>query len=121
MCQTATYSMIVAQLVNRRREALGLSQADFFARSGLTQSSWSRINRGLSFFTLEELRAACRALDLPMPEVLGEADRAAEDLAKREDVEVLENLKGSQNKALLPGIIAGAALAFLIARIRRAR
>ncbi len=121
MQQTTTYSMIVAQLVNRRRGSLGLGQADFFRRSGLTQSSWSRINRGLSFFTLEELRAACRALDLPMPDVLGEADRAAEDLARREDVAVLENLKGSQNKALLPGIIAGAALAFLIGRILRGK
>ena len=121
MQQTATYSMIVAQLVNRRREALGLGQAAFFERSGLTQSSWSRINRGLSFFTLEELRAACRALDLALPEVLAQADRAAEDLTEREGVEVLENLKGSQNKALLPGIIAGAALAFLIGRILRRR
>jgi transcriptional regulator with XRE-family HTH domain len=126
MQQTATYSMIVAQLLSRRREELALSQADFFERSGLTQSTWSRINRGLSLFTLEEMRAACQALNVDMPEILGSADRAAAALPRHEDVEVLENLvlenlKGSENKSLLPTIIAGAALAFLIARILKAR
>ena len=121
MQQTATYSMIVAQLLNRRREELGLSQAEFFGRSGLTQSTWSRINRGLSLFTLEEMRAACQALNLDMPDILGSADWAAAALPEHEDVEVLENLKGSENKSLLPTIIAGAALAFLIARILKGR
>lgn len=111
--------MIVAQLLNKNRETKGIAQAKFLEGTGLSQSSWSRINRGLSIFSLEEVRAACAFLKLNMPDLMRRADKAAELLPKQEDIQVLQSTKGTDNKALLPTIIAAAALGFLIARILR--
>ena len=117
MQQNTTYSMIVAQLLNQEREMQGLNQSEFFKNAKLSQSSWSRINRGLSHFTLEELRATCSVLSLEMTKLLGEADKITKLLPDREDVAILDTVKGSDNKSILPTIIAGAALAFLISRL----
>ena len=109
--------MIVAQLLDESRKSVNLNQADFFKQAGISQSSWSRINRGLSYFTLEEMRSACGVIGVKMQEVLKDADQASELLPKKEGVEILRNLKGSENKSMLPTIIAGAALGFLIFRL----
>lgn len=112
-----TYSMIVAQLLNEKREMLGLSQSEFLQKSGLTQSSWSRINRGLSYFTLEELKAACRSLSTDLASVIQDAEQVSSQLPKTEGVEVVETTKAAENKSMLPTIIAATALAFLISRL----
>ncbi|WP_417842119.1 helix-turn-helix domain-containing protein [Terasakiella sp.] len=117
MDQNTTYSMIVAQLLDFQRKTMGLKQADFFRASGISQSSWARVNRGISHFTLEEMRAACRVLGVELTKILEEADEASEKLPNQEGIAVLENLKGSENKSLVPTIIAGAALGFLISRL----
>lgn len=109
--------MIVAQVLNRYREDAGLSQADFLDRARLTQSTWSRINRGLSHLSLEELRVACSALGVTQKEVIEKSEDASQRLQNEEGIGILDTLKGSENKLLLPTIIAGAALAFLIARL----
>ena len=115
--QNTTYSMIVAQLLENYRKQQELNQGDFFARAGISQSSWSRINRGLSHFTLEEMRAACSVLGVKMRKIIDEADTASTLLPKEEDIQILENLKGSENKSMLPTIIAGAALGYLVLRL----
>ena len=116
MSQNATYSMIITQLLNDHRDADGMSLSDFLTTSGLSQSTWSRISRGISHFSIEELRATCNALSLDLSEIIKTADRLARDLPEAEGVNVLDNLKGTENKSILPTIIAGAALAFLISR-----
>lgn len=115
--RNTTYSMIVAQLLDGYRKEQGLNQGEFFARAGISQSSWSRINRGVSHFTLEEMRPACREIGVEMTEILEEANKAAELLPLKEGIHILENLKGSENKSFVPTIIAGAALGYLIFRL----
>ena len=119
--QHTTYSMIVAQLLNERRDAAGLSQAQFLDRIGMTQSSWSRITRGLSHFSLEELRVIGEALTIKISALIESADKIAILLPKKEGIEVLQNTKAVDNKSLIPTIIAGAALAFLIARLLKSK
>ena len=115
----ATYSMIVARLLEEKRENQGISQAEFLGRAGLTQSSWSRVNRGLSHFSLEELRAACIAVNADITTIIGQSEMAASALPDAEGVSIIENTKASDNKSLIPTIIAAAALGFLIARLMR--
>ncbi len=115
--QRTTYSMIVARLINEHRVKANISQTQFLDRIGMTQSSWSRINRGLSHFSLEELRLACEALAQKMPDLIKKADKAANLLPEKEGIEVLQTTKASENKSLIPTIIASAVLGFLIARL----
>lgn len=115
--KNATYSMIVAQLLNQKREDLNIGQSSFLERARLSQSSWSRINRGLSYFTLEELRVACGAVSTDMNNLLRDANKAAELLPNEENINILDSVKSSDNKFVLPTIIAGAVLGFLIFRL----
>jgi|ETNmetMinimDraft_23_1059889.scaffolds.fasta_scaffold331197_1 transcriptional regulator with XRE-family HTH domain len=119
IAQNTTYSMIVAQLLENIRNQQSMNQNDFLKKAGMSQSSWSRINRGISHFTLEEMRAACDALEVRMKNVLADADQASVLLPQEEGIHILENLKGSENKPILPTIIAGAALGFLVFRLLR--
>lgn len=115
--KNATYSMIVAQLLNQKRGDLNIDQSSFLERARLSQSSWSRINRGLSYFTLEELRLACGAVSVDMNNLLRDANKVAELLPDKENINILDSVKGSDNKSILSTIIAGAVLGFLILRL----
>lgn len=117
IAQNTTFSMIVAQLLEDARTKQSLNQGEFLKRAGLSQSSWSRINRGLSHFTLEETRAACVAVGVKLIDVMGDADEASKRLPKEEGIDVLETLKPSKNKSILPTIIASATLGYLIFRL----
>jgi hypothetical protein len=63
------------------------------------------------------MRSACQALEVDMDNIIKDANKVSKKLPEIENIEVLDNLKGSENKSLLPQIIAGAALGFLIFRL----
>ena len=113
--------MIVAQLLDRERQHKGFTQAEFLAAAKMSQSSWSRINRGRSFFTLEELRLACQAVGAQLSTVIVRADELARLLPKKEKIEVVERKTGGEKNSILPTVIASAALAFLIARLLQSK
>ncbi len=115
--QNATYSMSAAQLLEDCRKKQDLNQGEFFGRAGIFQSSWSHINRGTFHFTLKETRSACTVLGVNMREVLADVDDVTKMLPDKEGVQVLDSLKGSENKSLLPTIIADSALGYLILRL----
>ncbi len=114
---TTTYSMVIAQLLEDHRKKLDLNQGEFLDSAKITQSSWSRINRGLSHLTLEETRSACFAVGTDMKTVLADAEKVTKLLPEKEGIEILEGMKGSDNKSAIPNIIAGAALGFLVLRL----
>lgn len=116
---TATFSMIVASLIVTARERKEMSLQAFLEAIEMSQSSWSRITRGQSFFTLEELRASCRVLELTMSDVIRDAENASIKLTKHEDIQILDERKASNRKAIATAVIAVAALGFLISRLSR--
>ena len=113
-----TISMIVSQLLNQRREETGQTQKAFLRASGLSQATWSRVSRGLSGFSVEDLRGACRALDMDCAELIATAEQVEAGLPQM-DVQVVRT-SGPTDAAKFAGtFLAGAALAFLISRILR--
>jgi transcriptional regulator with XRE-family HTH domain len=127
---SSTFSMILCQLLAQKMDAKGLTQKDFFQRSGISQATWSRINRGLSALTAEDLHSAARTLESPLPYLMEEAEFVSQGLPEM-DVEVVEvpkNPRGPKAKkqkekkdsdagSVIVTVIATAALAFLISRI----
>ncbi|WP_145996692.1 helix-turn-helix domain-containing protein [Monaibacterium marinum] len=113
----ATYSMIICTLISQRLEERGLTQQDFFRRSGIATGTWSRIARGQAHFQIEDLRSACRVLNWSIGNLTSQADKMAEALEKKEDVNVVskEELKAGDSNT--GAFIAGAALAFLLTRL----
>jgi len=111
-----TFSMILAQLLSQRHEAAQLTQKEFLAESGISQATWSRIARGQSSFSIEDLKSACRVLRTDCGELIQNAEHIEDGLPKME-VKVVPPV-GSSSKANYAGaFIAGAVLAFLISRL----
>ena len=115
---SVTYSMIVSQLLLERLRDIGLTQKDFFQKSGVSQATWSRISRGLAKISIEDLRSACSAVGIPISELIEDAEKVSTELPEM-DVMVVDDLKELDGKTIATIIIAGAALAFLISRILR--
>ena len=111
--------MIVAELLAQGCNARGISAKAFFEGSGISQPTWSRIMRGQTKMSLEDLRSGCEYLGVSMPKLLERAEYIAANLPS-EKVDVIEP-QGTQHKAESSNvgavILASAALAFLISRM----
>ena len=69
------YSSIVGSVVARRRAELGVDQTALATAIGMTQSSWSRIECGISAFPVELLARVARVLRVTPHEILEAAER----------------------------------------------
>lgn len=113
----ATYSMILCTLLSQKLEALGMQQQKFFRKSGIATGTWSRIARGQAHFQIEDLRSACRVLEISVGELTTEADKLATKLERKEDVNVVTKEELKSEGSGTGAVIAAAALAFLLMRL----
>ena len=110
-----TYSAVVGRILAMRREQLGLEQVDIARRLGVSQSTWSRLERGETAITVEMLAKVAEALDTAPGHILGEAEQAKNGLAQM-GFNVLLNRPQSPGKTALV-LLSGAVLGFLIAKV----
>lgn len=71
-----TYQTIVGEVIVLRRKDLGLNQADLAERIGMSQSAWSRVEKGLSNLTVEQLTKVASVLRVAPNQIISEADQA---------------------------------------------
>ena len=70
------YLMQIGDLVKNRRLDLGLTQQELEARSGVTQSMISKLEKGAApNISVEALRKLAKALNCALVDLLPEADR----------------------------------------------
>jgi len=98
-----TYPALVGNVVARLRKEQGLGQAEFAATVGLGQSTWSRVEKGQSALTVEQLARTAAALGLKPHELLRIVDGASERLAEQGIGTLLDRI-GANNMALLGAI-----------------
>lgn len=115
MKPATTYPAIVGCLLANSRKRKGLDQAKVAAAMGLSQASWSRIERGETALSVDQLHRAAEVLGENTWEVLRSADQAVSGL-KRDGVEVrsLRAEEAVQQGLVLIGV---AALAILVAKL----
>jgi len=104
----------VGRILAMRREELALEQTDIAKNVGVSQSTWSRIERGESAFTVDQLGKAARALGASPGQLLQQADDAAAGLAELNVIIEPERPSRSTETALT--LIGAAVLGFLIAK-----
>lgn len=125
----STHSMILCQILMMEVESQGMAKQDFFEKSGISQATWSRINRGKSQLVFEDLRRAANILGVSLTVLIEKADKIATELPN-EDVEVVDLPKkprgsGSKSKKdnsvseVVGTVIVVGALAFLISKIMK--
>jgi len=77
-----TYAAIVGIVLVRTRTELALDQSAVAAAVGVTQSTWSRIERGISPLTIEQLRSVSDALHSSPSAITARADALAARVAQ---------------------------------------
>ena len=106
-----TYSAIVGQVLAVEREKAGFSQGVFAKNMTISQATWSRIEKGNSGFSIEQLAQAAQLLSKAPAEILQLADNVAQDL-RNKNMKVEATRKQGSNAGLL--LLGGAAIAALV-------
>lgn len=102
------YPAVVGKILASVRDRRGEKQGDFAARVGLSQSAYSRLEKGDSVMNLAQLHKVCAELQVTPGEVLNRADQIEQQL-KAQGVEV-QHEKPDDQAALLVGLALLAAL-----------
>jgi len=92
----------------------GLNQAEFARKLGLTQSGWSRIERGETALGIDQLFQVAAALGRRPSELLVLTERALSDL-QRSGYDIVSGRLPPKEPTTGTAFLAGAALAALIA------
>lgn len=74
--EVTTYPALVGNVLGRFRKISNLDQGKFAEQLGLSQSAWSRIERGIAVINVEQLNVAATMLGVTAGQVLIEADAA---------------------------------------------
>lgn len=98
-----TYPALVGNILAQLRKQRGLGQAEFAAMLGLGQSTWSRIEKGQSALTIEQLAKAADQMGMQPHDILALVDGARVELEAQGIGTLLERI-GASNMALLGSI-----------------
>jgi transcriptional regulator with XRE-family HTH domain len=112
------YSQVVARVVGQLREAHKFDQKQFAEALGVSPSTWSRAEGGLTGLSLDQLAGAAKALKMPPAQLIAFADTAVEQL-RRKGITVLvgrEAATDDQAFAYLGAAALGALIATVIAK-----
>lgn len=116
--QTTTYPAVVGGLIAQLRKSRGIAQADLAACAGLNQPAWSKIERGLTAITVEQLALISQALDQSPGELLLEADDVVGELTSQGYRVVRQRppANSSDAGALLGAAVVGGLIGALLSR-----
>lgn len=117
----ALYENLVSQTISKLREEKGFSQLQFAARIGVSPSTWSRIENCESSLSIDQLRSAAIALEMPAHKLLEIVDSIEEQCdqlkvaanKKAFSIESVAAVTGLDSRQAL-GAAAGAAMASVI-------
>lgn len=112
--ERTTYPAVVGRILAMLREKHGMEQSDVADRVGLSQSTWSRIERGESAFTMEQLATVSSVFGTSPGHILRRADEAVAGLERMNIIVEPGRPIRTGNTALT--LIGAAVLGFLIAK-----
>jgi transcriptional regulator with XRE-family HTH domain len=112
MRPATTYSQVLGQVVEAYRKSAGMTQETLATQLGLSQSAYSRLERGETPFTMPQVRKLSIALGAAPATVIQVADKGVVELKSR-GVTVLDDKPKVESNAWL--WIAGSVLGAIIA------
>ncbi|MYK58319.1 MAG: helix-turn-helix transcriptional regulator [Rhodospirillaceae bacterium] len=125
-----TYQAVLGRLIAQKRKEKQIDQEEMARRVGVSRSTWSRIEAGSSALNVDQLAKAASALDLPLGQLMMEADEIVREL-RRQNVEVHDSRDQAESvlaKAVGLGsgvgpvaFLGGAVLGGIIAAVLAAR
>jgi transcriptional regulator with XRE-family HTH domain len=103
-----TIQSIIGRVIVKIRKELGVEQGEMSNAVGVTQSTWSKIERGESALSVEQLIMAAGVLNINASVILSEAERAIKAL-KDQGVQVSRMKAPSAKKSGSGAAMIGAA------------
>ncbi|MXW92746.1 MAG: helix-turn-helix domain-containing protein [Rhodospirillaceae bacterium] len=83
-----TYQTVLGRLIAMKRRQKQMDQEELAQHVGVSNSTWSRIEAGLSALSIDQLAKAAEKLGTPVGELTSEADDFVRALLQQEGVEV---------------------------------
>ncbi len=118
----STYSAIVGAVIAQTRDEEAVSQAKLAEAVGIGQPAWSRIEKGESALTIDQLARASSALGKHPSEILSIADSTVlkmEEEALNISYDKPQRKSAASNAGLL--LLGGAALGALIYAAKKSK
>lgn len=81
--EITTYAQVIGQLVAHHRQAQALDQAHVAAWLGISQSAYSKLERGNSTFSVTQLHLVATNLGIPAGKLMEQAEQAILGLKAR--------------------------------------
>lgn len=94
----ATSAAVLGWVIASLRKSKGLKQSEMATKVGVGPSVWSRIEKGDSGLSIEQLRQVASALDVTAGRILEMAEAAEKELEKK-GVEVSTSEKSAKNSS----------------------
>jgi transcriptional regulator with XRE-family HTH domain len=107
MKAVTTYGALLGAVLGQARSATGLKQSDLAEAVGVGPSTWSRIEKGESLLSTDQLKLAADALEIPPSRILEMVD-AAEKVAADKGI-----TREPVGRELWTGAAAAIALGFI--------
>lgn len=111
-----TYQAVLGRVIVKLRKELGSDQLLLASAVGVTQSTWSRIERGESSFSIGQLAKASEHLQVNPSTVLLEVESAIKELKNQGVIIKITSAQDNKSKAGI-AMIGAAALGALIGAI----
>ena len=112
-----TFQAVIGQVIVKFRKTLGVDQASIAKAVGVTQSTWSRIERGESSLSIEQLIRASRYLRINASLILLEAEKAITELKKQGVIINFNKLQENKSSNTGAALIGAAALGVIVGAI----
>ena len=117
MDQITSYNALVGYYLEAQRKSMGWDQAKLSEKTGISQPVLSRLEKGKSSITADQLFVICRALGIHPSELLKKAESGVDAIDANDNVEVKTTKDASSSGGtLLAGAAIGAVLALLLSR-----
>lgn len=114
-----TYQAVVGRIIVKFRKDLGIDQAVLAKGVGVTQSTWSRVERGESSLSIGQLAKAAEHLRVSPSTILFEVESAVKELkSKGVIVRIIstQDIKSSNGIAMIGAAALGALVATAVAK-----
>lgn len=99
MQSETSYPAVIGRILEHERKKLGFDQGDVANKLGLTQSAWSRIERGQSGLSMEHLIKISEILNTKPHKIIANADQASEQL-EHDGITVHPNVLTNSDKVI---------------------
>jgi transcriptional regulator with XRE-family HTH domain len=110
---TTTYAYLVGRVLATLRSQASIDQAELASRVGVSQSTWSKVERGQSALTIDQLARAADALGQRPSAVLARVEAAVVNAQRRGITVSYARNPGSVDEGV--GLLGAAAIGAIIA------